>query len=250
MDSLKYLISFFIKIAFAFFVFAFIWWLVSLVVPDLNFRTLIPTKSGTSTSTSASEGWLPSPRAYSGLLQRKAVEPGVTTNLYVAPPPFNGYDLGVTGNNPAAYGYIAYATSPTTISSSSASSGNGRSGQLPTASSNALVNNRVLSVRNLSIYEGGHVYTGLAFIGEAKSTMFKDGKFPIVVVDQAGKVVGISAALAMTTWTVPGWVRFETKIIYPLPRDVPCTMVFEEALTQGERATRQPLRVPLPIRCN
>jgi hypothetical protein len=108
---------------------------------------------------------------------------------------------------------------------------------------------RSLNIRNLSIYEGGAVYTGLSFIGEARSSMFRDGKFPIVVIDQSGKVIGISAAIAQSTWSVPGWVRFETRITYPLPNKVPCTMIFEENLTQAERS-RAPLRVPLPIRCN
>lgn len=79
--------------------------------------------------------------------------------------------------------------------------------------------------------------------------MFRDGKFPIIIIDGAGRLVGVSAAVAQTAWAVPGWVRFETRINYTLPNKAPCTMIFEEALTQTERV-RQPLRVPLPIRCN
>jgi hypothetical protein len=109
---------------------------------------------------------------------------------------------------------------------------------------------RSLSIRNLSIYQGGHVYTGLSFVGEARSTMFRDGKFPVVVIDAAGRLVGISAAVAQTQWAVPGWVRFETKIMYALPNNVPCTMIFEEALTPAEQKLHAPHRVPLGVRCN
>jgi hypothetical protein len=105
-------------------------------------------------------------------------------------------------------------------------------------------------VRNLSIYDGGHVYTGLSFAGEARSSLFRNGKFPIVVIDRSGRVVGISSALATTDWTVAGWTRFDTKINYTLPVNTPCTMIFEEALTEGERISRQPNRVAIPVMCN
>jgi hypothetical protein len=125
------------------------------------------------------------------------------------------------------------------------------SSSVPTAlTPNASIPNRTLYVRNLSIYEGGHIYTGLSFIGEARSTMFRQGKFPIVMVDAYGKVVGVSTAAAENDWTVPGWVRFNTKIEYVLPKNMPCTMVFEEAQFPDERAKKAPTRVPLATRCN
>jgi hypothetical protein len=108
---------------------------------------------------------------------------------------------------------------------------------------------RAMLVRNLSIYEGGHVYTGLSFVGEARDTMFRDGKFLIVVVDSLGKVVGASYAVAQNTLAPVGWKRFETRIMYTLPNKVPCTMIFEESLSPGEQA-RAPSRVAVPITCN
>ncbi len=175
--------------------------------------------------------------------------PNEYTNVYVPPPAFNQYGLNNDQYQFSTYSYVTYTSTGTAVINGS-SARQGENSQAPVQSKTTLSSNRVLSIRNLSIYEGGHVYTGLAFVGEAKASMFRDGKFPIVVVDQAGKVVGVSAAIATTNWTVPGWVRFETKITYPLPVNVPCTMIFEEALTQQERNTRQPLRVPIQERCN
>ncbi len=274
MDSIRYLISFFIKVAFAFFVAAIVWWLVSLFSPSLSLHSLLANRTGTST-----EGWLPSPRKYSGLLGQRAPVQNENTNVYKPGVAFNGYGVNDDQYTYSTYNYVTYTASGTVttkgegsvsttnqqngVSSNNTSNtvsvasnpnqgvvGKSQTSPIPTQAPTALLNNRSLTVRNLSIYEGGHLYTGLSFIGEAKENMFRDGKFPIVVVDAKGKVIGISAAIATTNWTIPGWVRFETKITYALPVNMPCTIVFEEALTQGERATRQPLRVPLQARCN
>jgi hypothetical protein len=205
---------------------------------------------------------LPSPRKYSSLFNKKAGVQNEYTNVYVAPAPFNGYNLSGEQYKYSTYNYVTYTSTGTSIKeggdgannqplvTSPSNNNESVSAAIPSQSPTALLNNRVLTVRNLSIYEGGHVYTGLSFIGEAKATMFRDGKFPIVVVNQKGQVIGVSAAIATTNWAVPGWVRFETKIVYPLPSNAPCTMIFEEALTQAERSVRQPLRVPIQVRCN
>lgn len=262
MDSIRHLITFFLKVAFAFFLFAFVWWVVSIFFPFLSIHSFISSTTGSSTP---QEDWLPSPRKYSSLFNKKKVAQNEYTNVYVAPAPYNGYTLNNKEYTYTSYNYVTYTSTGTSITEGVKNSqGENRvsatgpitvnderiSSAVPTSSPVALLNERVLSVRNLSIYEGGHVYTGLSFIGEAKATMFRDGKFPIVVVNQKGQVIGVSAAIATTNWAVPGWVRFETKIVYPLPSNAPCTMIFEEALTQAERSARQPLRVPIQVRCN
>lgn len=258
MDIIKHFIGFFIKLALAFFFASLVWWLVSLLYPTLNVKTMLA-KSRTSSTTD--QGWLPSPRRFPSLLGKKVATPDENTNLFVAPAPFNGYNT-MNGTDDGQYKYASYiyvtydsngrviltpesANTPRVATSSSSGT------VVVTAStSSATTGNRGLTIRNLSIYDGGHIYTGLSFIGEAKSTMFKDGKFPIVMVDQHGRMIGVSAAVATTNWAVPGWTRFETKIEYVLPSNTPCTIVFEEALTQSERAARPPLRIPVPVRCN
>jgi hypothetical protein len=245
MESLRYLISFFLKVAIAFFIFAFVWWVVSIFFPGLSVKAIF----SSTTSTSTPEGWLPSPRKYSSLLGRKATTPDANTNVFTPGAPYNGYTLNTNQYAYTSYNYVTYVH-PKGLTTTTLDGREVTDDTLPQQPSTALLNNRSLTVRNLSIYEGGHVYTGLSFIGEAKENMFRDGKFPIVVVDQTGRVIGVSAAVASTDWAVPGWVRFQTKIFYTLPQNVPCTMIFEEALTQAERATRMPLRVPIQVRCN
>jgi hypothetical protein len=247
------MISYFLKIAVLFFSVACVWGLASFFFPNLNFRTLI---SGTASENGIvkKNDILPSPRKYQGLFSTKSSE--VASNTYVPKAPYSGYAVSPSlegkGYTYTNYEYLMYTstgtirvqgtayTPPLSIVATSTST--------PLAP-RALLPGRSLYVRNLSIYEGGHIYTGLSFIGEARSSLFKEGKFPIVMVDTSGKMIGVSAALAENDWTVPGWVRFRTKIEYPLPKNMACTMVFEEALLPAERS-RIPVRVPLQVQCN
>lgn len=238
METLRHVIKFFLKIAAAFFALVFIWWLTSLLFPDLSLRSLFPiAKKG-----EVQQDWLPSPRAYAKLFQKKSA-PTAETNLYVAPAPYNGYGNTVVGSTE----YITYKGEGSVITK-------GKDGEVlatnPTAQEGAThVTTRNLSIRNLSVYEGGHIHRGLNFIGEARSSMFKNGRFSIVLVDATGHVIGVSVAIATTAWAVPGWTRFQSSINYELPKNTLCTMIFEEALTQIERV-RPPLRVPLRVMCN
>ena len=258
METLRHLFSYCIKIAFAFFFFACVWWLISLLFPQFSFSNVIPMfTSGTSTSSD----WLPSPKAYGGLLG-KAATPDDTTNVYVhgAPhtstAPFNGYGLGSSGYAYSTYVYERYdAKGNKVLTTGTGDSTADSEEELLRKSQDTrtgFLTKKNLLIRNLSIYEGGHVYNGLSFTGEAKSILFKNGVFPIIVVDASGRVVGVSQARALTTWSTAGWTRFDTKITYLLPNNVPCTMVFEEGKEQYSYTvnTKQPLRVGIPVRCN
>jgi len=250
MESLRHLISFFVKAAVAILLVAVVWWFVNTVSPRKP--VVSDSKASSTTKTILSEGWLPSPRKYSSLLN-KAKAPDVHTNEYVHGKVFSYENtvVGYSNNNNGQNSYSTHTYSSSGVSGSGTSGANTSSNQnQPAPVSNEPASPRNLTVRNLSIYEGGHVYTGLSFIGEIRSNFFRDGKFSIIVVDQSGKIVGSSFAVAQTDWTVPGWTRFQTKINYPLPNNVACTMIFEEALTQTERATRKPATTSIPIRCN
>lgn len=240
MESVRDLLSFFLKVAAGLFVIVLVIWLT---------KSVPHSSSKTSTASSTPKvDILPSPRKYTGFFTTgtsssltKTREPQFKTFSYSGPIAFSS-----SSNN-----VIPINNSNTTVTpiNNSNSYNTYTSSQTGGTALQQSASGDMQNVRNLSIYQGGHVYTGLSFVGEARSGMFRDGKFPIVIVDATGRLIGISAAVAQTNWTVPGWVRFETKITYPLPVNVPCTMIFEEALTQAEK-TRQPLRVPLPIRCN
>ncbi len=262
MESVRALLSIFLKIAIVIFFVALIMWLTSVVGRSPGASS----KNATSTSTPKAD-ILPSPRKYSGFFTTGSSSVSnkntIVAPTLVTPEPFvfNGTQPQVGNNsnnsihgNGYTYNTYDYSQYPTTLDANgnyviNAKKEN-KSSQPVSSSPTSLTTNRSLYIRNLSIYEGGHVYTGLSFVGEARSTMFREGKFPIAVVDASGRLIGISVAIAQTTWSVPGWVRFETKITYPLPNNVPCTMVFEGALTQQERQNTKPVQAPFGIRCN
>ena len=263
MESIRHLLGFFLKISVAIFLLVLILWFVSSIprTPGAKSGTIL------SSTTTVNTDLLPSPRTYSGFFSASGTDP-TKPKIFVAPEPYvyNGPQpstdtsnvsnkaRGVDGVNGYSYTTYVYDGSGVFVPVSGSHTQTPPSSSLSNTStslstSSNQTTSRSLYIRNLSIYEGGHVYTGLSFIGEARSTLFRDGKFQIVVVDTHGRVVGVSVAVATTQWSVPGWVRFAAKINYALPNNISCMMVFEEALTQAEKS-RQPLRVPLPVICN
>lgn len=256
MDSIRHLLALFFKISIGIFVLVLVIWLSSSVSKSTK-------KSGTvATGTPVIEksDILPSPRKYSGFFTTGKGPQANTVSVqpfeYTGTQPFSDTTNNsnkTTNTSAGTYATYDYSSYPTTLDSNGKYTVDSNTKSATTSpQTNVKVTedaSKSLYIRNLSIYQGGHIYTGISFVGEARTSLFRDGKFPIVIVDGAGKVVGVSAAVALESWSVPGWVRFETKILYTLPNKVPCTMYFEEALTQAER-TRQPVRVPLPIMCN
>ncbi len=247
MDIIRYLLSSLFKIAIVLFFAAIVWWLVSLFIPGSSLRAMF-SLSATST---AKGGWLPAPGSWNGLFGQQKIATG---NTYVHGEAFNGYGNAYNGNQGGAQvDYITYTMDGTKIIR-----GNNNEEVFDNQNeinSNQNVNSdgysqRNLYVRNLSIYEGGHAYTGLSFVGEARNTMFQDGKFPIIIVNNAGQVVSISSAEAISNWTIPGWTKFQVKIKDTLPYKVPCTMVFESAKPNYSYQPIQTVRVAVPLMCN
>lgn len=235
MDKVKDLLTVFLKISAALFI----------IVLVLMFSSLVPKKNTDRTSTASStvvSDILPSPRKYSGFFSSSSTKRGIAqAPVFTAPNAFS-YN-GAIAFSSSSGNPIGITNSATTYTLYSLTEQQGRGASQETGAVRNLI------VRNLSIYEGSSVYTGFSFVGEARTNMFREGKFPIIIVDASGKVIGVSAAVAQTSWAVPGWARFETRITYALPDNVKCTMIFEEALNQTER-TRQPVQIGLPIRCN
>ncbi len=254
MDTVRHLLSFFLKISVAIFFLVLVIWLVALIPRSQQVKNDTPMNA----STTIKSDILPSPRKYSGLFSFNGNPTKAKTFVEPEPYVYTGTQPGGTtisnAKNPVSvngysyptYTYVGNSNVPAVsyLRKTGTSSTTGESQVISKVPSS-----RELYLRNLSLYEGGRIYTGLSFIGEAHSNLFREGRFPIVVVDTAGRVIGFSFAIATTQWAVPGWVRFEAKINFPLPKNTPCIMVFEEALTQTEK-TRQPLRVPLSVTCN
>lgn len=257
MDTIRHLLGFFLKISVAIFFLVLILWLVS-SIPRSPLHATSTTSNGTTT---AKTDLLPSPRTYSGFFSATGTD--ITKpKVFVAPEPYvyNGQppfttkgSVSASENGDTGYSYTTYTYDgsgvlvPANIS-------NGQTIASPIQSPSVTPSNQItersLYIRNLSIYEKGNLYTGLSFIGEARSAFFRDGKFPIIVADANGRVIGVSYAVATTKWTVPGWVRFESKITYPLPNNTPCMMIFEEAFTVAEQKLRAPHRILLGMKCN
>lgn len=240
MDTIQYLFSALIRLAVALFVAAIVWWLVSTLFPTLNARNLLTLNEN---ATSSAHGdWLPAPR--NGLFGNVKTPSG-TDNVYQPGDAFNGYANAYNNNiGGAPVEYVTYTSTGTQIISFNGSGSTGSSGNYDTS---------VPSVRNLSIYQGGHLYTGLTFTGEARDFMFKNGKFPIVVLDPRNVVVTVFYAEALNVLATPGWVRFGAKITSVLPNKIPCTLVFEQAQIQysyiGD-GNKNPIRVSMPALCN
>jgi hypothetical protein len=241
MEKIQYLISFFMKFAFVLVLFAFIIWVLGIFYPTLSFRSLFPTPTSKS---SAENDWLPDPTKWKGLFGSQN-NGGMNGKVFVPGPAYNGYSNTSNDNWDSQTDYITYTQEGTRIIRSNSGTVDINM-KFPVASSNVYAD-KTLYIRNLSIYEGGHIYTGLSFIGEARSTMFKNGKFPIIITDNTGKVVSVTNAEAMTNWAVPGWTRFQTKITSVLPNKISCTMIFQSSASY---TTQQPTRVAIPILCN
>ena len=105
-----------------------------------------------------------------------------------------------------------------------------------------------LYIRNLSIYRGGHIYTGLTFTGEARSSMFVDGSFPLLIIDGSGRIISQEQVLASSQWSVPGWVRFYAKINGSLPVNSTCNLVF--TARSGSYDSFKGVQISIPETCN
>lgn len=101
-------------------------------------------------------------------------------------------------------------------------------------------------VRNVTLYKGGSLYTRISFTGEAKEAFFKQGVFPVYIVDGAGRLLAQEQAVATPIWTFPGWTRFSVTVQTTLPSQVPCAVIFHAA--QG--STLGNTQESMPMICN
>ncbi|MBP6948575.1 MAG: hypothetical protein KBC41_00870 [Candidatus Pacebacteria bacterium] len=238
MESIKFLITFLFRISIVIFLVAFVWWLVSVLAPSFSPKALILGRPATALD---KEGWLPSPRNFNGLFG-KVKAPSSQDNVYDGTLYIYKSDTQYEHNNTVeyiSYSYPSYANQGIKKATSTNVSSVQNTNNAP----------KSLYIRNLSLYQNGRIYQGISFTGEAKNIMFLQGKFPVVIVDQAtGRVISVSFAEATTDWAIPGWVRFKVTINNVGANKIPCTMVFEQARVQNSQAV--PSRVAVPFICN
>jgi hypothetical protein len=254
MDTLKTLIGILMRMMFAIFFVAFVWWMVSLLYPSLGMLSIKQTLFGTE-----KKDFLPSPRAYGSFLKDLHALPVQTGTVSQYQPTAYSQVAPQEGYTYSTVNYVTYTASNTLVVvdqkgdlvSPSLDDYNKKLASQQSDIANATTSHfRSVYLRNLSIYEGGSIRQGLSFIGEARESMFRNGSFPVIILDQNKKVIGVSTASLSTKWSVPGWVRFEVKIVHQIPFKGPCTMIFQEALTEEEYKNRQPVRIPLSVGCN
>ncbi|MFA6608705.1 MAG: hypothetical protein WCT07_02240 [Candidatus Paceibacterota bacterium] len=234
MDSLRIILSFLFKLIIVLIFVTAIIWLFSIFLPKVSLRSILSSSTSTpAAKDTVDNGWLPAPGSFGSLFKFKPTKtPSETENVFS----YNNTQFD------SQVDYITYTSS-------------GMQVVHPSKNSNILSGNTLISnysdkskyLRNLSIYEGGHIYTGISFYGEAKSTMFKNDTFPIIIVDSFGKIVSVTNVEKMNVWATPGWTRFHVRINSILPNKVPCTMIFQSANT---RPSEQPVRVAIPVLCN
>lgn len=206
MDTIRYLLGSIIKITLGLLAIAFMLWLLQLVFPNFKATSAI--------KTSFSGDWLPAPKQYTGLLGTPNKDGSYGTE-YKPGPEYNGY----------ANQYV-YNQTP--------------NNQVWSGNTTSFVE-RYNYIRNLSVYEGGTISYGDTFVGEAKTEMFRNGLFTIVVIDRQGRVITTTNAINTGTWSVPGWYRFQATIPNRLPSGEPCSLVFVSGQTSA--------RVGMPVRC-
>lgn len=245
--------------------FCIVWFLVQAVFPQFSpmylWRSLIGTQATTTPSIWTMD-WFPTPR-----LVAPPRVPSITTNLYVPgpayqpPAPYVPKDSLYYNNNlgGAAVDYVMYTASGTPY----IVKGKSTKGVQPQKTQATYISNpqpvtpgspatRVLSgdrsiyVRNLSIVEYGPLRKNATFIGEAKNTFFKDGKFPLSLMDAQGHTGIVGYAEARSDWTVAGWTRFQAYITATLPDNTACNLFFQSANVD---ATGNPRTVPFGILC-
>lgn len=217
METIHYLLGKIVKTVIVLFLMVFVLAVVSYASPNLQPSKLL--------NFSVFKGeWLPAPKNYA----KERMQPdenGYYGTIYASGQQFNGY--GNSASNP----YITYSYN----------------GEMPTSTRpgtpmpGTTHSDRSRYIRNLSLYEGENITYGQTIYGEARSDMFKNGIFPIVIADGAGKPISSMYAMNLGTWSVPGWLRWKAVVPIQLPRNIPCVLVFLSA--DGSR-------VGLPVRCN
>ncbi|MDB5260366.1 MAG: hypothetical protein JWN37_597 [Candidatus Nomurabacteria bacterium] len=259
MDTIKLIIGFLIKLAIVLVLIIAVWWLVSSLYPDLKYRNLLGLNS---TSTRSAGDWLPPPGSFRGIFGT-AKTPDANTNVYQGGNEYQGGNVYNGSGNQYRYGMEYNSGSAAVQFITYDSSGkevvlNGNSQNKPPTSSTTTTTISTPStppstyVRNISVSTGSSIFKGLTITGEARTTMFKDGRFPTIVVSNQNKIVSVNPSDASPNWSVPGWDKFEVKIKDILPSKTPCLLVFQSANTSTVAGTTTPqyIKVSIPVVCN
>lgn len=222
METIQYLIGKIIKLVIGLTLAVMVLWLVGLLMPQFKITNIIKS-SGNLFSTD----WLPAPKQYGQW--GKSANKDTYGNEYVPGPEYNGYQNEYGGSVDWVY---KSATSTYVVKSqpyNTAYYGNDPS-----------YSQRFNYIRNISIYDGGSIHYGQTIVGEAKTILFRNGVFPVLITNTKGAILGYSPAVNTGDWAIPGWSRFQFTIQTKLPAGEACILWF--VLQDGSR-------VSMPVRC-
>lgn len=236
MDTIQYLLSKLVTVIVVLAIFAFLYWMGTLLVPFLP-KTLSLSKTTDASSTEKAkddlEFWLPTPRntSFSGV--DKSEYP---YGRPVTSEDFLQYDS--TGNIPE---WPKGSKSPVIQNGLSQTGG---SADYQTFDPVRAGFSQIAYVRSLSLYKKARVYGGLSFDGEAKESMFANGMFVLFVVNPQGQVVGKGEARISDEGARTEWRKFIGRITTQVGyRGDGCTLLFQQAKPNG-------IRVYFPVTCN
>lgn len=101
-----------------------------------------------------------------------------------------------------------------------------------------------LFIRNISVYRGQSIAPGFTFTGEARETMFSQGRFMLYLANKDGHIVGTGEAVAVDQWSIPGWHRFNGRII-SMNGQGECFLIF-----RSSSPTQPQVTIPVVCRAN
>ena len=148
MDSIKFLLGFLFRLAIIFLVGALIWWLVTMLYPNVTVRSLLG-KTGTSTEAT---DWLPAPGSWSNLFGKSKGQTGNTV-FKIAYEDYSNGNNNTDQNGTQDGGYVTYTMDGTQVVGGGGVNTNSNS----VANTQNGYSNLASYIRNLSIYTGGHI---------------------------------------------------------------------------------------------
>lgn len=244
MDTIHYLLSKIKIIIISICLILFLIWLGRLISPLLPQEWFHRSKEvSTKNASSSTEFFLPTPRLSDSTGQKPVT---ATDNIFVLEGnetsglAFNAYDETNTYSQgswqPNAEGQYIYVQ-PNTNQKVDTSGGQ------VFDSTKAGFSQMSAYIRSITIPLGAYVYRGLVFHGQARESMFVDGKFSLYVIDVKGNVIGKGEAVTDEDWRSIGWHKFTARITTPIPpNSVGCGLVFQQDKVRGLHAT-------MPVRC-
>lgn len=237
METVQYLLSKLVTVIVILSIFAFLYWMGTLLVPFLP-KSVSFAKDANATSTEGAkddfEFWLPTPGSFSAK--------GLDKGEYPYGRPVTEADfLRYDGSGVGVPEWPKGSKSPVILEGTSQA---GASADYQTFDPSRSGFTLVPYVRSLSLRKDANVYAGLRFEGEAKESMFFNGMFLIYVVDPSGQFVGKGEARLSDDGARTEWRKFIGRITTQVGyRGKNCTLLFQQARPNG-------VRVYFPATCN